>query len=274
MYINISLYSYTMTYQLNFTDLIEAYNTSPEPSFKVSNYFHIYTELFQHLRGTKCTFIEIGILDGGALFMWRKWLGDDARIIGIDLNPAALQWEKHGFEIYIGDQGDPLFWQELLPKIGQFDALLDDGGHQSFQQIVTTTEALKHATTNCIVVVEDTITSFMKSFANHGDRSFMKFAQGVSDCLLARGQPLWPDDFMTVKNIESVNEFSKVHSVQFFNGIVSFKIIPQLSNEMVNLKLNMPSKTASDFRYAGKNNAIANWPNPFYTEQIMIKGGR
>ena len=54
----------------------------------------------------------------------------------------------------------------------------------------------------------------------------------------------------------------------------SFKVSNYFHMKIVNLKLNMPSKTASDFRYAGKNNAIANWPNPFYTEQIMIKGGR
>ena len=36
--------------------------------------------------------------------MWRDYFGKDARIIGIDLNPEAKKWEKHGFEIFIGNQ--------------------------------------------------------------------------------------------------------------------------------------------------------------------------
>lgn len=39
-------------------------------------------------------FVEIGVLDGGSLFMWRDYLGKDAEIIGIDLNPDAKRWEK------------------------------------------------------------------------------------------------------------------------------------------------------------------------------------
>ena len=96
--------------------LVKAFQSAPYPTVKLSNYFGIYTDLFQHLIGTQCTFIEVGVLSGGSLFMWRKWLGNNARIIGIDLNPEALKWEEFGFEIYIGDEGDPLFWQT---KIGR-----------------------------------------------------------------------------------------------------------------------------------------------------------
>ncbi|NBP54584.1 MAG: class I SAM-dependent methyltransferase, partial [Actinobacteria bacterium] len=31
--------------------------------------------------------------------MWREFLGPNARIIGIDLNPLAKRWESEGFEI-------------------------------------------------------------------------------------------------------------------------------------------------------------------------------
>jgi len=94
--------------------LIEAFQLSPYPTVKLNNYFQIYTDLFQHLIDSQCTFIEVGVLSGGSLFMWRKWLGNKARIIGIDLNPDALKWREFGFEVYIGDQGDPLFWQTIL----------------------------------------------------------------------------------------------------------------------------------------------------------------
>ncbi|HYN79354.1 MAG TPA: hypothetical protein VES73_16350 [Lamprocystis sp. (in: g-proteobacteria)] len=114
-------------------DLIAAWEGSPEPTLKITSYFPVYARLFSHLRGRPCVFIETGVLNGGSLFMWRQWLGDQARIIGLDLNPGALKWREAGFEIHIGDQGDPAFWRGLLAEIGAFDVLLDDGGHQSFQ---------------------------------------------------------------------------------------------------------------------------------------------
>ena len=77
-------------------ELIECWENSPFPSMKVTSYFPVYANLFENLRGTNCTFIETGILDGGSLHMWRNWLGKEARIIGIDLNPAAKKWEQHG----------------------------------------------------------------------------------------------------------------------------------------------------------------------------------
>ena len=43
--------------------------------------------------------------------MWRKFFGNKARIIGIDINPIAKKWEKNGFEIFIGNQSDPNFWK-------------------------------------------------------------------------------------------------------------------------------------------------------------------
>ena len=72
-------------------DLISCWKNSPHPSLKITSYFPAYVELFGHLRGQNCTFIETGILDGGSLFMWREWLGANARIIGIDLNPDAMK---------------------------------------------------------------------------------------------------------------------------------------------------------------------------------------
>ncbi len=257
----------------NLQELVDCYHNSPEPSFKVSNYFPIYAELFQHLRGTACTFIEIGILEGGSLFMWRNWLGDKARIIGFDLNPGALKWQEYGFEIIIGDQGDPDFWKKTFAEIGGFEVLLDDGGHQSFQQIVTVSEAIKAAQNECLVVVEDTCTNYMKEFVNHHDHSFMAYAQAVSNNLLARSKSLWPNDFLPIQNQESILEYMKVHSVQFFSSIVAFKINPALA-EFPKLIKNRPLKGTNDFRYQGKNSALVKWPDPFIKQDVLIEGGK
>jgi hypothetical protein len=254
-------------------DLIKCFHESPQPSLKVTNYFQIYADLFAYLRDTECTFIETGVLNGGSLFMWKKWLGKHARIIGIDLNPAAKKWADFGFEIYIGDQGDPEFWRKTFKEIGHFDALLDDGGHQSFQQIVTLSEAIRAAKNKCIIAIEDTCTSFMKQFAAHQNHSFLEYAKVSTDNLLAKTNHFFENEFTEFGNQKSVDLFASVYSIQFFSGIVAYKVNPE-SLERPELVWNhLPETMEPDFRYKGTSSARVNWPNPLSEQEVFILGG-
>ena len=147
----------------------KSYMNSPHVSIKHTTYFDSYDYFFDSYRGKEITFVEIGILDGGSLFMWRDYFGPGARIIGVDLNPEAKKWEKDGFEIYIGSQSDRSFWKEFINDVGVIDIVLDDGGHTYNQQIITTESLLPHLNDGGILLVEDTHTSYMKGF---GDINF------------------------------------------------------------------------------------------------------
>ena len=68
-------------------------------STKYKNYFNIYSHIFKKYINKKIIFVEIGVLNGGSLFMWKKYFGNKAEIIGIDLNPNAKKLEKYGFKI-------------------------------------------------------------------------------------------------------------------------------------------------------------------------------
>lgn len=253
--------------------LIDCYRNSPQPSFKVSTYFRIYAELFSHLVGTKCTFIETGIFDGGSLFMWRSWLGDNARIIGFDLNPTAKKWEEHGFEIFIGDQGDPECWSRIFEAVGGFDALLDDGGHQSFQQIVTLTEALKAGKDNSIIVIEDTMTSFMKEFSRHRQHSFLEYAKDATDTLTAKTGHLWPNQLPPIDNPFIMAQFRRIHSIEFFSNIVAFKLDEAALHQPELIRNKPPNPDTRDFRYDGLNEGVIDWPDPFTFSKVVVRGG-
>ena len=259
--------------QNSLADLVECWEKSPFPSMKVTSYFPVYANLFQHLRGTDCTFIETGILDGGSLHMWRKWLGDKARIIGIDLNPEAAKWRDAGFEIFIGDQGDPDFWSSCFKNIGKFDVLLDDGGHQSFQQIVTVIEALKVENDKCLIVVEDTHSCFMNEFSKHGKNSFLEYCKAATDCVLGRAFPLYPKQFPLLQNKEQINFFKSVLSIQFFTSIVAFHIDVKAA-VTPELCANKAKGPATDFRYLGKKSALLSWPSIYRKKIIHVEGGR
>ena len=147
----------------------KAFSKSKFKSIKHSTYFEVYDELFSKFRNKKITFVEIGILGGGSLFMWRNFFGPKARIIGIDLNPNAKKWTKYGFEIFIGDQSDINFWKKFKKKVGKIDIILDDGGHRYIDQITSIECILDNIKHNGLIVVEDTHTSYMDGF---GDKKY------------------------------------------------------------------------------------------------------
>ena len=249
--------------------LLKSWQDSPYPTLKITSYFPAYVELFGHLVNHECVFIETGVLDGGSLFMWRNWLGPKARIIGIDLNPEATKWRQSGFEIFIGDQGSSEFWKTTLHDSGKFDALLDDGGHQSFQQIVTAIEGIKGATNDCVIAIEDTATSFMKDFSEHASFSFLEYAKDATDILLGRFFGMYGNRFPSKVNTEVVDEFKNVYSIQFYSGIVAFHLNQRYS-QSPELVRNRPTAGASDFRYEGVNNATVNWPT-LVSDKNVIK---
>lgn len=224
------------------TDLLEAYNKSPYLSIKYDTYFPVYEELLRQYRGKEITIVEVGVFNGGSLFMWRKYLGTKARIIGIDLNPKAKAWENHGFEIYIGDQANQYFWQEFFSKVGSIDILIDDGGHTNLQQITTVHCAVPHIREGGILIVEDVHTSYFKEFGNPWKFSFANFAGKVVEAINSRAFAL-----KTRQDVYTQN----VHRLSFFESIVVFHISSKLCKKSEPTSNNGISQKASDFRYQG-----------------------
>ena len=117
--------------------IYKLFQNSKKYSVKWSGYFQVYEKILSEYRNKKIKFVEIGVANGGSLFMWRNYFGKKAEIIGIDLNPNAKKLERYGFKIYIGSQSDKKFWNKFYKKEGKIDIILDDGGHKNLQQIST-----------------------------------------------------------------------------------------------------------------------------------------
>jgi hypothetical protein len=195
--------------------LLEIFQKTKYLSVKHTSYFQVYEEVLARFVGKPITFVEVGVFNGGSLFMWREYLGPQARIIGIDMNPDAQRWREHGFEIFIGDQSDPDFWDRFYAEVGNVDVLLDDGGHMNQQQIVTAHKALDRINDGGCLIVEDVHTSYLPEFGNPSDNSFISFAKRVIDSMGAR--------FPSIKVVG--NEYwKKVFSMTFYESIVVFNV--------------------------------------------------
>jgi len=225
----------------------QSFMNSPYFSIKHTNYFDIYDKVLNKYVGESITFIEIGILDGGSLFMWRDFFGERARIIGVDLNPEATKWREHGFEIFIGDQSKPEFWQDLFEEIGDVHVLLDDGGHRNDQQIITTKSALPHILDGGSIIIEDTQTSFMK-FESFQKYTFVSFLQSRITSLYARS-----DDLRLKPDI-----FSKsVHSMEFFSGVCVLHVDRTKCESTQRIGNNGIKNNSRDFRYENDNRFLS-----------------
>lgn len=189
-----------------------SYLKSPFKSIKHTTYFQAYDDLFTRFRGRNITFVEIGVLGGGSLFMWRDFFGDQARIIGIDLNPNAQKWSSEGFEIYIGNQGDESFWLNFIEKVGPVDIVLDDGGHTFEQQIITAECLLKNINDGGMLVVEDTHTSYMKGYGFR-KYSFIEYVKKFIDRINHR-----------FRDLSIANSDHRVWSIQVYESMVAFHI--------------------------------------------------
>ena len=219
-----------------------SYMNSPHVSYKHTTYFDSYDHFLSNYRDKEITFVEIGVLDGGSLFMWRDYFGRKARIIGVDLNPDAKKWEKEGFEIFIGSQSDEKFWQKFIKKVGKIDILLDDGGHTYSQQIVTTECLLPHIRDGGIIIIEDTHTSYMKGF---GDQyfSFIEYVKEHIDKINMRFGP-FPKDKAELR----------FWSIEVVESMVAFKVKKEATARKSEPIYNIGSSfAAKDFRFEDDN---------------------
>jgi len=152
---------------------------------KWAHYFEIYEENFSFIRGRACTFMEIGVSQGGSVSMWKQYFGPQARIIGVDINPDATRFADDQVEIVIGDQEDIEFLRNIASQYGPFDAVLDDGGHTMIQQINTFKEIYPFVKEGGAYLCEDVHTSYHAEFGGGLMRSdsFIEFMKAAIDDL-------------------------------------------------------------------------------------------
>ena len=203
-------------------------NESGPQIHKWRHYFEIYDQHFARWRGQALTFVEFGVSQGGSLRMWQHYFGPQARIVGVDINPACKQFEAPGIEIVIGDQGDRGFLRELAARLPAIDIVLDDGGHTMKQQIYTFDALFDCVAADGLYVVEDMHTSYWPQFGGGLRKrgSFVEYAKGLIDRLHE-----WhlPD-----QRPAQVGPFARsVHGLHFYDSVlvVQKRPMPQPQHE-------------------------------------------
>jgi hypothetical protein len=136
---------------------------------KVSQGFCTFYD--RHLRAKRkrvAKVLEIGILGGSSLYMWRDYF-PNAVVHGMDLGPVKLD-STDRITTYVGDQEDRATLLRIVEDAGtDFDLIIDDGGHTMGQQQTSLGFLFPHVRPGGYYVVEGLHTSFFQRAGLRGD---------------------------------------------------------------------------------------------------------
>jgi cephalosporin hydroxylase len=195
-------------------------NNSSKRLHKWNHYFDIYERHLSRFRGKNLVMLEIGVFGGGSLDMWRAYLGPEAKIIGIDINPECKQYDSDGIEIFIGSQDDSTLIDKILKKYPNISIVLDDGSHV-MQHMSASFELLyDHLDQNGVYIVEDTHTCYWPEYQG-GLRQENSFIENVKNKI---------DELNAVhtRSAVAVSKFTKsTDSICIYDSIVVFEKRPQ-----------------------------------------------
>jgi len=155
---------------------------------------------------------------GGSLDMWNYYFDNKCSIYGIDVDPNCKLLEKEyndNVKIFIGDQGDPAFWDNFISKNNiEFDIIIDDGGHTMNQQIVSYKKLYDRVKEGGVYLCEDTHTSYYPKYGGDykKNNTFIEYSKNFVDFINAY-------HINPVHNI-SLNFRKKTFCISYYDSIV------------------------------------------------------
>ncbi|TFV87770.1 class I SAM-dependent methyltransferase [Blastococcus sp. CT_GayMR16] len=175
------------------------------------HYFPVYSRHFAPFRGRPVRILEIGIYRGGSLDMWQWYFGSQVTLVGVDIDEDARAASDPRHVVEIGDQTDADFLRRVAGQHGPFDIIIDDGGHEMQQQIVTTETLFPLLADGGVFLVEDTHTSYWESYEGGRNRAgtFMEWAKNRLDDVNGFHQPGEVDPVWTGQ-LDSVHVYDSI----------------------------------------------------------------
>lgn len=211
---------------------------------KHDHFFSVYdSHLYQYKDKSDLKILEIGVYNGGSLYMWKKYF-PQSKIVGIDIDPYTTRWrsDNHNIRVYIGDQCDIKFLQKVVDNEGPFDLIIDDGGHENSQIITSLDFLFDHLKPGGTYVVEDTFASYYPEYScDRSDydpilkpfdpkKTSMEFLKNIADklnCWAYRD-----DEAKQMKKTGKLDKYeTDAFSVHFYDSIVFIQKFPRSNSK-------------------------------------------
>jgi cephalosporin hydroxylase len=195
---------------------------------KWPHYFPIYARHLARFQNQPVRVLEIGVYRGGGLELWKNYLGDQATLVGLDIDEAAVHAANGRYPVVLGDQEDPGVLLALEQEYGPFDIVIDDGGHTMKQQIVSIETLFPLLNDGGLYLVEDCHTSYWPVFGGElrSGSSFIEWSKRRIDDLHSRHHvgidrtTIWATHLDGMHAYDSVVVFDKKERFRPFNEVV------------------------------------------------------
>lgn len=205
--------------------------TGTSGGHKWTQYFAVYRDVFGTLTRRPMRILEIGVLNGAGLRLWRRYFSHpDTVVVGIDIQPACARFDlpDEGIRVRIGSQADPMFLQKLIEEFGPFDLIIDDGSHRSSHMIASFNclfaDGLKESG---IHFVEDLHANYWPGWRDTR-RSFLDVCKELIEHMHAHYQQGSPESFLVAKaSCQSMAALevpiitTMIREIRFFDSIVA-----------------------------------------------------
>ncbi len=150
------------------------------------NYCEKYERHLQTWRDKKFKLLEIGVMEGRSLKMWKDYF-PRADIIGIDILEDCKKYESERIQVEIGSQADKSFLQNLCDKYGTFEIIIDDGSHLWNDIISSFNFLFPRLAGGGHYVIEDLHTSYDREFSQGAKQSAIDYLKSTIDKINLNG---------------------------------------------------------------------------------------
>lgn len=124
------------------------------------DYMRVYSRYFGRIKDEPLKFLEIGVEFGASIKLWEEYF-TKAELHFVDLHLGNLTFTPLRSKLHIADQANPEQLLEVMKTTGgEFDIILDDGGHTMLQQITTFKTLFPYIKRGGIYIIEDLHTSY------------------------------------------------------------------------------------------------------------------
>ena len=164
--------------------LLSAYlGVEQDMVMKWHHYLPVYEKILLPFQGKEISLLELGVAGGGSLQMWRKFLGKEAEIYGIDINPSCQDRAKEYANVRIGSQADAKFLAAVTSEMASLNVVIDDGSH-NMEHIKSSFEILfPQLSDGGVYIVEDLHAAYWQSCGGgyNSKENFFSYVRDLTD---------------------------------------------------------------------------------------------
>lgn len=209
--------------EYQYLDLL-ALNAKADKASSYHNYTEVYARYFKDLRDLPIKFLEIGIWKGYSVKLWEDYF-KNAELHFLDISLSAVEYTSSRSHYHLADQSSVSDLEKFIAKTGgQFDVIIDDGGHTMEQQITSFCTLFPHVKKGGIYIIEDLHTSYWPVFVKDSKCTTVEFLKTLIDdvnfvgATTAKASHL-PDNIASSLSSSLTSLQKEIESIHFYDSL-------------------------------------------------------